>query len=259
MASSNIYETDRSVSEYLLFHYASPEEMLPAWEGVTPPLDVLEFPVRCATQTFSKDKKGTRALDLGCAVGRSSFELARRYQEVVGIDYSHAFIDVARRLAAGEEVLYSRIDQGELCTELKATLPAGVEKRRVHFQQGDAMHLELAQLGVFDAVLMANLIDRLATPVLALQAAKSLLRVGGELVITSPYTWLEEFTPRQNWLGAQHGEKGTRAALERILAPELRLIRAMNLPFLIREHSRKYQWSIAEATVWERVGDVGAS
>ena len=30
------------------------------------------------------------ALDIGCAVGRSSFELAKRFDQVVGIDFSHA-------------------------------------------------------------------------------------------------------------------------------------------------------------------------
>ena len=29
-----------------------------------------------------------RVLDVGCSVGRSSFELAREYNEVVGLDYS---------------------------------------------------------------------------------------------------------------------------------------------------------------------------
>jgi hypothetical protein len=25
-----------------------------------------------------------------------------------------------------------------------------------------------------------------------------------------------------------------------------------DLPFLIREHARKFQWSVAQATLWER-------
>jgi len=44
-----------------------------------------------------------RALDLGCAVGRSSFELAREYQEVVGIDISQTFIDGGLLCAAGSD------------------------------------------------------------------------------------------------------------------------------------------------------------
>ena len=29
-------------------------------------------------------------------------------------------------------------------------------------------------------------------------------------------------------------------------------IAAKDLPFLIREHARKYQWSVAQATIWRR-------
>jgi 2-polyprenyl-3-methyl-5-hydroxy-6-metoxy-1,4-benzoquinol methylase len=39
-----------------------------------------------------------RALDLGCAVGRSSFELTRYFDRVVGLDYSARFIQVAHIL-----------------------------------------------------------------------------------------------------------------------------------------------------------------
>ncbi len=39
-----------------------------------------------------------RALDLGCAVGGSTFALARAYGEVHGLELSDAFVDAAQRL-----------------------------------------------------------------------------------------------------------------------------------------------------------------
>lgn len=39
-----------------------------------------------------------RALDVGCAVGRSSFEMARTFDEVVGVDFSGKFINAAKAL-----------------------------------------------------------------------------------------------------------------------------------------------------------------
>jgi 2-polyprenyl-3-methyl-5-hydroxy-6-metoxy-1,4-benzoquinol methylase len=46
-----------------------------------------------ADQCFDAQPANTqRALDIGCAVGRSSFELARNFKEVVGIDFSHRFV-----------------------------------------------------------------------------------------------------------------------------------------------------------------------
>ena len=36
------------------------------------------------------------ALDLGCAVGGAAFELARSFSHVLGIDFSHKFIEAAQ-------------------------------------------------------------------------------------------------------------------------------------------------------------------
>ena len=81
----NYYETDRAVSEYLLFHYARTGET--------------SFPVRCARECLAEQLPSkARALDLGCAVGASAFELARKCAEVVAIDYSKRFISVAQHL-----------------------------------------------------------------------------------------------------------------------------------------------------------------
>lgn len=44
----------------------------------------------------SKVGPGTRALDVGCAVGGATFELARYYDTAVGIDFSHAFVAAAQ-------------------------------------------------------------------------------------------------------------------------------------------------------------------
>src|SRR6476469_4480387 len=79
---ANLYETERLLAEYLLFHYGTSEEVLPYEFG---PREALEYPARCARLCAGG---GGRALDLGCAVGRASFELARDHQEVIGIDYS---------------------------------------------------------------------------------------------------------------------------------------------------------------------------
>ena len=110
-------------------------------------------------------------------------------------------------------------------------------------------------LGAFDAVLLANLIDRLRDPQRCLARLPSLVKPGGQLVIASPYTWLEEFTPRENWIGGAEREGrpvGTREALQSLLAPDFDLVAVKDLPFLIREHRRKFQWSVAEATIWRR-------
>jgi putative 4-mercaptohistidine N1-methyltranferase len=249
----NIYETDQLLAEYLLFHYGEDDEILPWPAG---PKEALRYPVRCVTACFDLPhlSPNARALDLGCAVGRSTFELARHCAEVIGIDYSQRFVSAAQDLRDRRELPYRRRDEGDLTTPLIARISPEIDCRRVHFEKGDALDLR-PDLGTFDAVLMANLIDRLNDPRRLLARLPSLLNPRGQLVIASPYTWLPDFTPRENWLGGfdQHGlPRHTRDALQALLEPHFELIKSSDQPFLIREHARKYQWSVAETTTWLR-------
>lgn len=260
----NPYETDRLLSEYLLFHYGEPAEVLPEEFRAFCPADALGFAARAVSETFEWPASSTlpaasgamewRALDLGCAVGRSSFELARHCREVVGIDFSHRFIDAANRLRRHGSLDFERTDEGILTTRLTARVSPEIDRSRVAFEQGDATALREG-LGTFDAVLAANLLCRLREPERCLQQFAGLVRPGGQLVVTTPCTWLDDFTPRDHWLGGL--ERGgvrltTLAGLRAALDPAFELRRTLNLPFLIREHARKYQWSVAQASVWFR-------
>ena len=192
----NIYETDRLLAEYLLFHYGEDHEVMPWPCG---PAHALHYPVRCVSECFgfASLPKGGRALDLGCAVGCSSFELARHFPEVIGIDYSsRASIAAACELRANGQLAYRCAEEGDLSTDLLATMPSEIDRSRAQFERGDAMELR-ADLGTFDAVLLANLIDRLRDPHRCLERLPSLVNPGGQVVIASPYTWLPEFTPRE--------------------------------------------------------------
>jgi putative 4-mercaptohistidine N1-methyltranferase len=249
----NYYDSERGASEYLLFHYGAPELRLPP--GLVED-GALDFPARCVSECLDLARLPTkaRALDLGCAVGRSSFELARHCREVIGIDFSKKFIDLANRLRRRGSLRFKSFEEGELTQSRRAVVPPDINRRRVRFAVGDATRLP-KDLGEFDVVLMANLIDRLDAPLKCLERLPGLLRPGGQLIVASPYTWLASYTPRKNWLGgyARGGRPmRTFTALQRILAPHFKLSRRLDLPFLLREHVRKYQFGIAEATTWVR-------
>ena len=249
----NIYETDKLLAEYLLFHYGTPEEVRSHADG---PHGALGYPQRCVSECLDVVRlpEKVRALDLGCAVGRATFELARHCGEVIGVDFSRRFIEAADALRGDGALDYLRADEGALTTPCRARVPAEIDRGRVRFETGDAMNLR-ADLGAFDVLLMANLIDRLSEPQRCLARLPALVRPGGQLIITSPYTWLEEFTPRANWLGGFDRDGRpvtTRDGLQAALADDFQLIATRDLPFLIREHARKFQWSVAEATVWQR-------
>jgi putative 4-mercaptohistidine N1-methyltranferase len=253
VSTANFYESERAVAEYLLFHYGLPNDVLPYDPG---PATSLNFPVRCVTECadVSRLPAAARALDLGCAVGRATFELARHCAEVIGIDSSDRFISVAEHLQTNGAMHFTRLDEGELTTMMRACVPHDVQRDRVRFERGDAMELR-EDLGTFDVVLMANLIDRLTDPRRCLERLSRLVRRGGRLVITSPYTWLTCHTPRENWLGGflRDGRPiRTLDTLKQILSPDFGFARSKDMPFLIREHARKFQWSVAEASIWLR-------
>ena len=105
-------------------------------------------------------------------------------------------------------------------------------------------------------MLAANLIDRLHTPDVFLEQLSSTVRAGGIVVLTSPYTWLENFTAREKWLGgyldADGNEVTTFETLKRLLGQHFELLSEQPMQFLIYEHQRKFQWSVAHATAWRR-------
>jgi putative 4-mercaptohistidine N1-methyltranferase len=242
---SAIYESEKLLDEYLLFHYGTAEEILPP--GRTWPAgmhDALDFPKRTVAH-FTPGRAG-RGLDLGCAVGRSTFEMARFCGEVIGIDFSHAFIRAAEMLRHGQSLSYHRVEEASLRTPLVAQMPYDVSAECISFIQGDAMHLP-ENLGAFDRVHAANLLCRLTEPHLLLERLPSLVAAGGELVLATPCTWLQEFTPRE-----YQPPGGTFDWLKSSLEPAFQLLRSSDEPFLIRETARKFQWTFSQVTVWRR-------
>lgn len=240
-----LYESQRLLSEYLLFHYGEAEEIL---AHPSLPADAVNFAQRTVTEMLPPGiSHGGQALDLGCAVGRSSFELSQSFDEVVGIDYSHNFIQAANRLLAGESLPYQRHEEGRHYSTLHAVAPANSRTERIRFAQGDAMNLP-ENLGQFDLVHAANLICRLTDPDLLLQRLPSLVKSGGRLILTTPCTWLEDFTPSEKWPSGS-----TLDWLKSHLSSSFELEETKDLPFLIREHSRKYQHTIAQGSRWRRI------
>ncbi|MFZ4683936.1 MAG: putative 4-mercaptohistidine N1-methyltransferase [Terrimicrobiaceae bacterium] len=243
---TNPYESDQLLAEYLLFHYGADDEILGKLPG---PREALSFPRRSVSELIGPMQRDARALDVGCAVGRATFELARYAASVTGIDFSARFIAAAQELKTNGSCESSRRIEGDLALPFTAKVAAGIENSRVTFETGDAMNLR-PDLAGFDAVLAANLICRLPEPRKFLDRLPQLVKPGGQLLLTTPFTWLEEFTPRGNWL-ASDGKRSF-DVLKEILTPHFELQVTKDLPFLIREHERKFQYGIALGTRWLR-------
>lgn len=90
--NDNVYETDDLLSMYLGLHYpmsGSKENVNPIMEHDNSPIHGLRFPQRVAELLCSLKpiRTNNRALDVGCAVGGSSFELAKSFDHVEAFDF----------------------------------------------------------------------------------------------------------------------------------------------------------------------------
>jgi putative 4-mercaptohistidine N1-methyltranferase len=126
----------------------------------------------------------------------------------------------------------------------------------VEFYQADALNLK-PQFTGYDLVLAANLLDRLSKPAKFLSTIHERLSDGGLLVIASPYTWLEEFTRRENWIGGYRKDGEPYSTLDglrdHLKAHFTQVAEPRDVEFIIRETNRKFQHSISQVTVWQKV------
>lgn len=240
----NIYESDALVAQYCEFQYGESK------------FGVKNFAVECANiaSSFVKDEEKIHALDLGCATGRASFELARKFEKVTGIDFSTRFIGVATQMQKDGKITYERVEEGAFTTRQERKLEDFALDnvvRRVEFFQGDACNLK-AHFESYNLIMATNLIDRLYDPKLFLNDMAHRVAKNGLLVLTSPYTWLEEYTAKENWIGGVEGKKSI-DGLKEVLESSFELVHTQDVEFVIRETARKYQHSIAELSVWRKI------
>lgn len=245
----NVYETDELLSQYLDFHFGESH------------FGVGNYPAHCARicQELMAGRDRFRALDLGCAVGRTAFELGRIFDEVVGVDLSSRFVEAAATLQKDGAIDFFRRDEGELGHKVTITLDElelSRAAKQVSFATGDACNLS-EQHRNYDLIFAGNLIDRLQDPAAFLGDIHNRLSESGTLVISSPYTLLEEFTPRANWIGGFELNGQPRTVLHgmrEVLSDHFEEIQEpRDVPFVIRETRRKFQHTIAQLSAWRRV------
>lgn len=255
---ANPYESGQYLSEYLLFHYGRPTVVCP--HGFIPK-EALRFHERIREECLLPVRRSqkaslragvssrsapllTRGLDLGCGVGRLTFELALVVDEVLGVDNSKQFIAAARRMARSHTMNVRVRESGAEFRRMELSLPKPLRRSKVAFQVADAMNLGGFRDNSFNVVVAINLICRLPNPKRFLQQLHRIVAPGGQLLIGSPFSWLGGFTPSGEWLAPER--------VIDVLKPHFRLTRRRELPFVIREHRRKYQLVLSEVMTFMR-------
>ncbi|MDO8291081.1 MAG: putative 4-mercaptohistidine N1-methyltransferase, partial [Parvibaculum sp.] len=254
------YETDALLNQYMLFHWGSEVEQRDAQISARVGHPQVKMFVQATVDLVNQFAKNTgRVLDLGCAVGRASFELARSFDEVIGLDYSQSFVDAANRLKSQGELNYVRHDSGRFNTALRAKVDENISRERIQFVRGDASDLHSRELQRttnmkgFDAALLSNLLCRLPDPAACLRQFTeddSLLNKGGILVLVSPNSWMDQYTAPDKFIDGATNEMALAKLAE--LLPGFDLVHEDDLPFMIREHRRKYEYIVSQVSVWRK-------
>lgn len=147
------------------------------------------------------------ALDLGCSVGRTTWELlARRGGKgtVVGLDLNFSMLRVARRALREGRVNYARRRSGLVYEERAFQVPRlGADWTLVC---ADALALPFRP-GTFSLATSMNLIDCLPSPLDHLRSLEQVLAPGAGLALATPFDWAPSTTPVEAWLGG-HSPRG---------------------------------------------------
>jgi SAM-dependent methyltransferase len=161
-------------------------------------------------------------LDLGCSVGRSTFELAARSSgPVLGIDLNFGMLRLAQRVLTEGVCRYPRRRIGLVYDrqEFPLRFPHG---ERIDFWLCDALHLPFAD-GGFGTLCSLNLLDCVPDPHRHLAEIGRLLQPGGTALLATPFDWSPGATAPEAWIGghSQRSENGGAAEplLRSLLTP----------------------------------------
>ncbi|MFO7982220.1 MAG: methyltransferase domain-containing protein [Desulfuromonadales bacterium] len=233
----NRYEGQQALDSYLWSHYA----------------DLLNDPDAGNAYDLWSDllpAHAPLALDIGCAVGRFTFEMAARSAMTIGIDSSTAFIHQARRLLKEHRHDFMLPVEGTLSEQKSLSLPKAWHDLNIEFLVADALALPFRN-NTFNSISSLNILDKVPHPLAHLRHAD---RVAADrdstFLISDPFSWSEDVADPQEWLGgrsqgpfAGRGIDNLRSLMEgadEIIAP-WRVDRCDSVWWKIRNHANHFE------------------
>ena len=134
------------------------------------------------------DRPAGPILDLGCSVGRTTFELAERTGEwVIGADLNFSMLRMASEVARTGRVSFAQRRVGVVYDRrtYEVDLPG---RDKVDFWQVDALAMPF-QHQSFSLMTSINVLDCLASPVGHVQELSHWVRPGGSVILSTPFDW----------------------------------------------------------------------
>ena len=188
------YNSFSMLSSYLWSHYS---------EFFNGP-DATDAYKKWADAFLSKSGSGGWALDIGCSVGRLTFEMTKTHDRAVGVDTSLSFIRAARKLAAEAHLSFDLIMEGRITESRSADLDPAFEFDNAEFIVADALALPFRSHR-FASASSVNILEKVPEPARHLSEADRVMdkRCAGFL-FSDPFSWDEAVIDPDLWLGGRN-------------------------------------------------------
>ncbi len=230
-------------SSYMDLHYGTLDDVPASIATLVNPKPFWETVVEMAKPQGSR--KNLCALDLGCSVGRYTFELARFSDLAVGMDLNFSAVSSAARFHRTKRVFFERRKHGRCFEKIETSFSP---PQNVFFLVGDALNPPFSAKA-FDFVSSLNLVDNVTLPLVLIGQMDALLKQGCSLVMGSPYEWRADLCEPSQWLESDEldGAAMVRNILEGKIFGQTGLKygvvqELMDVPWVLRHHKR--HWSL---------------
>lgn len=212
------------VSTYLHSHYAIENRNQKFWQQ--------------AVAMLASEASEKPSLDLGCAVGRMTFELASISTIAVGLDLDFRSLVAALQIQKSGSIQFNRVRSSKrLSTESVCFEP----RDNVLFLVADALDPPFPA-EMFGTVSALNVLDNVSVPLTLIGQMDALLAPGGQLLMCSPYQWRPDIADSAQWLESDvlAAEQFVRAVLCHGAAGSL------NLNYTIESETPRVDWTLIQ-------------
>lgn len=162
-----------------------------------------------ATDAYKRWSQGFRpqngwALDIGCSVGRLTFELTKTHDKAVGLDTSLSFIRAARKLAAQKRLEFDLILEGKITQKRSSNLDPAYGFDNAEFMVADAMALPFRS-NRFATAASVNILEKVPNPIRHFEEANRILdKTKAQFLFSDPFSWDETVSSPDLWLGGRN-------------------------------------------------------
>ena len=244
----NRYETNDDICQQLESHYGQDY------------LNAENYPLQISKKVKEYidiyQISASKVLDLGCSVGRASFELAKHFDQVEAVDFSAGVIQHGVQLKTGHQVKYVVENEGDIVDFKEINLNLfnlDQHSSKVRFYQGDASNLKDVFKG-YDVILAQHVLEKTYNPAQFLKSVAERLNDKGLLIIVSDYQFTDQISEKSKWLSGikVNGENvcGLDGLLP-LLADDFNLVEQQDLTRVLKENKRNFKVSQCQLSVWQ--------